>query len=114
MRIASTYLIGREPDPSVPRIILEDKSVSRTHGSISVIGEGKYILEDLRSANGTYVRDKGGWRRIERTEVGAEDEVRIGAYVTNVGALLQRAIHSPGRVKFERDPDSGEIVKRPR
>lgn len=111
---AFAYLIGREPDPTQPRIVIEDKTVSRTHGSISVLGHGKYIIEDLTSANGTYVREKGGWRRVERANVGGEDEIRLGSYITTVRALLERAVHSAERVKIERNPETGEIVKKAR
>jgi pSer/pThr/pTyr-binding forkhead associated (FHA) protein len=114
MNTPPTYLIGREPDPTRPRIVLEDRSVSRTHGSISTLGDGKYVIDDLKSANGTYVREKGGWRRIESANVRAEDEVRLGTYITTVNALLQRAVHTPARIKMERNPETGEIVKKAR
>lgn len=106
------YVIGREPDPTRPRIPLEDRSVSRTHGKLSVLGDGRYVLEDLRSQNGTYIREKGGWRRIETAQVGNDDQVRFGLFTTTVSALLQRAVHSSGRVRMERNPETGEIVKR--
>jgi hypothetical protein len=106
------YVIGREPDPSQPRIILEDKSVSRTHGKLSVLGNGQFMLEDLRSQNGTYVREKGGWRRIDRAQVRDSDEVRLGLFGTTISELLSRAIYAPGRVRMERNPETGEIVKR--
>ena len=35
---AFAYLIGREPDPTQPRIVIEDKTVSRTHGSWLFLG----------------------------------------------------------------------------
>lgn len=109
---AKTYLIGREPDPSQPRIVLGDKSVSRNHGTISPAGNGSYTLTDAGSANGTYVRERGGWRRIETAHVGHGDEVRLGMYVTTIAALLQGAIETPGRVRMERNPETGEIIPR--
>ena len=106
------YIVGREPDPTVPRIVLEDKSISRKHASLSVVGNNKYVLEDLGSQNGTFVREKGGWRRITNANVAEADEVRLGMFITTVGALLQRAIYIPEHVKLERNPETGEIVKR--
>jgi pSer/pThr/pTyr-binding forkhead associated (FHA) protein len=108
-----SYVIGREPDPGRPRIVLEDKSISRNHGLISGVGDGRYVLEDMNSANGTYIRERGGWRRVERVTVGINDEVRLGMYVTSVSALLQRAVHTPGRTRLERNPETGEIVRKP-
>lgn len=106
------YVIGREPDPSQPRILLEDRSISRTHGKLSVLGNGRFIIEDLRSQNGTYVREKGGWKRVDRADVGSADEVRLGMFTATVADLLARAIYTPGRVRMERNPETGEIVKR--
>jgi pSer/pThr/pTyr-binding forkhead associated (FHA) protein len=106
------YVIGREPDPSLPRILLEDRSISRTHGKLSVLGNDRFVIEDLRSQNGTYVREKGGWRRVERADLGSADEVRLGMFVTTVSDLLARAIYTPARVRMERNPETGEIIKR--
>jgi len=106
------YLIGRDPDPSQPRIVLEDKSVSRTHGKLAVLGSDRYLIEDMRSQNGTFLRAADGWKRVERAQVGADDEVRLGAFITTVAALLQRAVGASARIKIERNPETGEIVKR--
>ena len=106
------YVIGREPDPSQPRILLEDRSISRTHGKLSVLGNDRFVIEDLRSQNGTYVREKGGWRRVDRADVGSADEIRLGMFTTTISELLARAVFTPGRVRMERNPETGEIVKR--
>jgi pSer/pThr/pTyr-binding forkhead associated (FHA) protein len=44
-------VIGRHPDCS---IVIDDPSVSRRHARITE-KNGKYLLEDLRSRNGTYL-----------------------------------------------------------
>lgn len=108
----AVYMIGRDPDPTVPRIVLEDKSISRKHASLTALGNDKYILEDLGSQNGTFVRERGGWRRIESANVVATNEVRLGIFITTVGAMLQRLVFAPERVRMERNPDTGEIIKR--
>jgi pSer/pThr/pTyr-binding forkhead associated (FHA) protein len=108
----SRLIIGREPDPTRPRIVLSDKSVSRNHAELSRV-DGQLFLEDLKSSNGTFVREKGGWRRITRECVRPEDEVRLGAYTTTVRTLLEEPLYAPARSRIERNPETGEIILRP-
>ena len=115
------YSFGRNPDSSQQRIVIDDDSdrtVSRQHGTISPVGGSRYKLTDSDSAGGTFIREKGGWRRISTAEVGADDEIRLGKYVTSVRHLLNRVAKQskPDEddvdMKVERDPDTGEIIKR--
>jgi serine/threonine-protein kinase len=55
-------------------IVLQHPAVSRRHARISVAGQGP-LLEDLQSANGTYVNNS----RVERVVLKAGDIVRFGA-----------------------------------
>jgi hypothetical protein len=88
-----TYIIGRKPDPTSSRIVLDDESVSRTHAKLLASGTNRYLLEDLQSSNGTYVRDNGGWRRIQTAHVSAADEIRLGTFVMTVDELIARAVN---------------------
>ncbi|HZH11715.1 MAG TPA: FHA domain-containing protein [Microvirga sp.] len=112
----ATYIIGREPDPDKPRIVIEDRTVSRKHGTLSASG-GAYILSDSNSTGGTFIREPGGWRRITSASVLPDDEIRLGMFVTTIQELLQRAVRTPTaltRQRVERDPETGEIVKKAR
>ena len=91
--------------------MLSDTSVSRTHGKISVVGDDRYLLEDLGSQNGTFVRSPTGWQSIRHAEVRSTDELRFGLYVTTVAALMQRIAEGEPRARLERNPDTGEIVR---
>lgn len=103
------FTIGRDP---ACRIVIEDKSVSRWHGKIESKGDGVYLISDSSSTGGSYVRIKGGWRRFVRAKVRAEDEVRLGEYVTTVSKLLKAAASTAGsKVKVKRNPTTGEIIK---
>lgn len=66
-------LIGRSPDCD---FVLPDDSVSARHAGLSR-QEGYLLLEDLDSANGTYVEE----RRIKRVRIGWRTEFEIGARV---------------------------------
>jgi pSer/pThr/pTyr-binding forkhead associated (FHA) protein len=105
----TTYFIGRSPDPKKPRIVLDDQTVSGRHGCLSDLGDGTYTLEDSNSTNGTYIRDRGGWRRINSANVRGDDEIRLGRYVTTVADLLRRAETKPARFKLVRNPKDGGI-----
>jgi signal transduction histidine kinase len=66
-------LLGR----SSPEMPLSDFTVSRRHAELKPTGRG-WLLEDLKSANGTYINGK----RIERpARLRHGDQVRLGATV---------------------------------
>ncbi|HEX7829012.1 MAG TPA: FHA domain-containing serine/threonine-protein kinase [Thermoanaerobaculia bacterium] len=66
-----SVLVGRDRTCS---IVLQHPAVSRRHARITVAGQGP-VLEDLQSANGTYVNNT----RIDRVVLKAGDVVRFGA-----------------------------------
>jgi hypothetical protein len=64
--------IGRSPDCE---IFLDDVTVSRNH-AVLVEQEGKFLIEDQGSLNGTFVNR----RRIDNQELENGDELQIGKY----------------------------------
>jgi len=69
--------IGRQPDCTV---ILADPQVSRQHAAISYQA-GRYIVQDLGSANGTYINE----RRITAPQALRDgDQLRLGNTVFDV------------------------------
>jgi eukaryotic-like serine/threonine-protein kinase len=66
-----SVLVGRDRTCS---IVLQHPAVSRRHARITVAGQGP-VLEDLQSANGTYVNNT----RIDRVVLKVGDVVRFGA-----------------------------------
>jgi hypothetical protein len=64
--------IGRSPDCE---IFLDDVTVSRDH-AVFVQQDGKFLLEDKGSLNGTFVNR----RRIDTCELENGDELQIGKY----------------------------------
>jgi pSer/pThr/pTyr-binding forkhead associated (FHA) protein len=69
----SPEVIGRHTDCKVR---IPDPSVSRQHCEIS-IADGKIMLRDLGSSNGTYVNRK----RITQIELAAGDMIAIGKFI---------------------------------
>jgi pSer/pThr/pTyr-binding forkhead associated (FHA) protein len=64
--------IGRSPDCE---IFLDDVTVSRNH-AVLVEQDGKFLVEDQGSLNGTFVNR----RRIDNQELENGDELQIGKY----------------------------------
>lgn len=64
-------MIGRDRSCG---IVLAHPAVSRRHARVSISGSS-FVLEDLKSANGTYVNNK----RVEKANLKAGDVVRFGA-----------------------------------
>jgi diguanylate cyclase (GGDEF)-like protein len=57
---------------------LEDAGISRQHSRIVRTLEGRWMIEDMGSTNGTFV----GGRKIDRAEVQVGDVIQIGPNVT--------------------------------
>lgn len=70
-------VIGRQPDAA---IYLESLAVSRNHARITPEG-GRYFVEDIGSANGTWVNGQRIARRVELTD---RDSLVIGPYELNL------------------------------
>ena len=66
-----SVMVGRDRTCS---IVLSHPAVSRRHARITLTG-ASWVLEDLKSANGTYVNNT----RVERAKLKAGDVVRFGA-----------------------------------
>jgi pSer/pThr/pTyr-binding forkhead associated (FHA) protein/Tfp pilus assembly protein PilF len=64
-------LVGRGKDTAITVI---DPSISRIHAKLTVTQGGDYVLQDLKSSNGTYVNDQ----RIEQTVIRSGDRLRFG------------------------------------
>jgi pSer/pThr/pTyr-binding forkhead associated (FHA) protein len=58
------------------QVLLPDRAVSRQHAAIFSTQEGKWIVEDLDSANKTYLNDKA----IHKAEIKTGDCIRIGEF----------------------------------
>jgi pSer/pThr/pTyr-binding forkhead associated (FHA) protein len=72
-------VLGRDPTATVH---LLDAEVSRRHASLTV-DEGKLLVEDLGSSNGTFVDEA---RISEETEVQPGQRLRVGQTIIEVRA----------------------------
>ena len=78
--VGSTYLLrfdvtraGRHPESD---IFLDDITVSRRHAEFTRSADGKVVVRDVGSLNGTYVNRE----RIEEQVLSTGDEVQIGKF----------------------------------
>ena len=82
--------IGRAANSHV---FLSDRSVSKQHAVISATGAGKWIVEDLGSANKTYLNDK----EIQKAEIKTGDCLRVTDFTIEitleVNADAEKPIH---------------------
>lgn len=80
-----TIIIGKQGDQKFP---IKNAGVSRQHARITIEG-GHWILEDLDSTNGTFVRDADGvYQRVSRTEIKEDTMVRLGDESSNGYAFM--------------------------
>lgn len=82
--------IGRYTDSQV---FLSDRAVSRQHAVIFLTADGKWMVEDLDSANKTYLNDKA----VHKADLKSGDCLRIGDFVIEIhledDLLPGKAIH---------------------
>jgi len=84
------YTIGRSPTCD---IVLADESVSRVHAELAFLEDGKLLVTDCRSTQGTSLMNHGGEVRAIRQElVSPLDTLCFGTVSMPVKELLQ-AIH---------------------
>ncbi|MBN2495260.1 MAG: AgmX/PglI C-terminal domain-containing protein [Deltaproteobacteria bacterium] len=81
-------VLGRDTDVDLR---LDDEIVSRTHAAVTLGSEG-LILEDLGSANGTFVNGEP----IERCFIDARDEVGVGSFSLKLKLLGRRGAREEG------------------
>lgn len=62
------------------QVFLSDRSVSRQHTVIYTTSEGKWVVEDLDSANKTYLNDEA----VHKAEIKDGDVVKISEFVIEV------------------------------
>lgn len=131
-------LIGRSAHADV---VIPDASVSAYHAEVVVTEDRRCHVTDRASAQGTYhrVSDAELWTPVRQTFVEMSDQLRLGEYVCEVADLLGELLdtvpgdgqpesagdgagtaaapsdgETPDRLRgaVERDPVTGEIVKR--
>jgi pSer/pThr/pTyr-binding forkhead associated (FHA) protein len=82
--------IGRQENSQV---FLHDRAVSRQHAVIFNTQDGKWMVEDLDSANKTYLNDQA----IHKVEIKTGDCLRITDYTIEInlkdGAETEKPIH---------------------
>lgn len=107
--------IGRQSSNQIP---LRDKAVSKQHALISITEDGKWMVEDLNSANKTYLNDEA----IHKAEIKTGDILRItdftieinlgeGAEAGSEGQMedtlhLEAALTTPKHETVVRKPDA--------
>lgn len=120
-------VVGRSPHAD---LTLAEPSVAPRHAEIVVTSRGRLHLTDCGSPGGTWIEDRatGSWQRVRQAFIRPEMRLRFGAHVCRAGDLLGRlpatageaaagsggrgAQAGGGRGRIERDPATGEIVRR--
>ena len=99
--LKTTINIGRQPESDY---LLTDPSVSRQHAELSVQGDGRYLLVDCQSTQGTRLIDRSGKSRpVIREWVKPEDRVQFGRVTVQVKEILAKAQGRPSPAQ----PDAG-------
>jgi hypothetical protein len=118
-----TYLVGRS---AYADIVIADPSVAEQHAELVVAADGRIFVTDCGAGDGTWrLRAGGDWEPIRQRFVEPADVLRLGDHRCAVAALLEHAAPQDGgeagpyqdavrvpKGRVERDPTTGEIVRR--
>jgi len=69
-------------------IILPKRNISKRHAKLELDAQGKILLKDMGSTNGSYVNGK---KTLELTPVGAEDKIFMGDYILQVEVVEEKS-----------------------
>jgi DNA-binding NtrC family response regulator len=89
LRLDKPIRIGRGVDCE---LVVEDAAASRAHALIEPQAQGRFVVVDLGSRNGTFVDGA----RITRTELAAAATVRVGDHVLRVASLVDEVVAAAG------------------
>ncbi len=111
--LAAFNSIGRHPDNTIQIL---DRIISKEHAQIQRLSDGAFLLRDLQSLNGTFMRGD----RISELRLNDGDEITMGStrllYVDSTGAgdeALHRVTIAPGLTEShirQRITASGEFL----
>lgn len=73
------------------QVFLPDRLVSRQHAAIYTTTDGKWVIEDLDSANKTYLNDK----EIHKEEIKTGDCIRIADFTIEIDLEVQTTAGEP-------------------
>ena len=120
-----TIIIGKQGDQKFP---IKNAGVSRQHASITIDG-GHWILKDLDSTNGTFVRDDNGdYKRVGQVEIAEDTMVRLGDESSNGYTFMAHHVVEDDpenyayefarladlRVKFKKERERSQAAQRNR
>jgi len=76
-RLGETTTIGR--DPAHNDVVLDDSAVSRQHAKVR-LQEGRFVLYDMASTDGTFVKDweTGEWVEVQKHTLADGDRIKMG------------------------------------
>ena len=102
------YTIGRALTCDV---VLSDDSVSRIHAELTFLDDGKLLVTDCRSTQGTFLMHQSGEAHAIKQElVFARDTLRFGSVSMPVKELLQ-AIHLKHPLVAPKPPEGADLVR---
>jgi predicted component of type VI protein secretion system len=95
-----TFTIGRDRRCDIP---IADDSVSTRHAELTFLDDGKLLITDCKSTNGTWlIQGDGREQRTRQELVSPMDQVRFGNAVLSIKAILEAlALKHP---RFEQTP----------
>ena len=96
------FIIGRNNDSAI-QVPADKLGVSGQHVKIVIDDNGGWRLEDLKSTNGTYVRDENGdFQRVYTKTIDRSSVIRLGQQGHNSFTFMANRVDAPaGSYEYE-------------
>lgn len=88
-------IVGKDVSRTNIQVPPQYTAVSEAHVSVLPGADGLFLLEDLNSANGTFVFDGASWQRISRINVYADTPILMADFRTTIAELLGEQHQGP-------------------
>jgi hypothetical protein len=108
-----TYIVGRSSKAEI-RTPKKYDAVGKEHCEITDLGNGKVQLTDLKSTNGTFIREVGKWVEIKASRtVSLDAEIMLGDFCTTPRELLAEVPTTPAPPPLPAKKAAPELPKAP-
>jgi len=88
-----TILLGKNGDQPFE---IKQQGVSREHARISIDDNGQWMLTDLDSSNGTFIRNESGdWERVNKKKITPDTFICLGPDNANGCKFYARHVEQP-------------------
>lgn len=99
--MVKAFSVGRD---AKNEIVLQDRTVSRRHGTLELSEDGSTYFHDTDSSNGSFFIQEGDLVPVDGIDLNEADLLLLGGFEIEVGALIDMAQEPELNARVENAP----------